>query len=43
MTSGQRFDRVERKILKVQAEQALLKWMVGFVIALKLAILVFIR
>lgn len=36
----QRFDRVEREILKVQAEQVLLKWMVGFVIALDIAILI---
>jgi hypothetical protein len=36
----QRFDRVEREILKVQAEQVLLKWMVGFGIALDVAILI---
>ena len=36
----QRFDRVEREILKVQAEQILLKWMVGFGIALNAAILI---
>ena len=35
-----RFDRVEREILKVQAKQVLLKWMVGFVIALDVAILI---
>ena len=35
----QRFDKVEREILKVQAEQVLLKWMVGFGIALDAAIL----
>lgn len=34
-----RFDGVEREILKVQAEVVLLKWMVGFVIALDVAIL----
>lgn len=36
----QRFDRVEREILTVQAEQILLKWMVGFGIALNVAILI---
>lgn len=36
----QRFDRVDRDILKVQAEQILLKWMVGFGIALDVAILI---
>ena len=36
----QRFDRVDRDILKVQAEQVLLKWMVGFGIALDVAILI---
>jgi hypothetical protein len=35
-----RFDRVDRDILKVQAEQILLKWMVGFGIALNAAILI---
>ena len=36
----QRSDKVEREILKVQAEQILLKWMVGFGIALDVAILI---
>ena len=36
----QRFDKVEREVLKVQAEQVLLKWMVGFGIALDVAILI---
>ena len=36
----QRFDKVEREILKVQAEQILLKWMVGFGIALNVGILI---
>jgi hypothetical protein len=36
----QRFDRVEREILTVQAEQILIKWMVGFGIALNVAILI---
>ncbi len=36
----QRFDKVEREILKVQAKQVLLKWMVGFGIALDVAILI---
>jgi hypothetical protein len=36
----QRFDRVDRDILKVQAERVLLKWMVGFGIALDVAILI---
>jgi hypothetical protein len=36
----QRFDRIEKEILKVQAEQVLLKWMVGFGIALDVAILI---
>ena len=35
-----RFDRAEREIPKVQAEQVLLRWMVGFVIALDVAILI---
>lgn len=34
-----RFDGIEREVLKVQAEILLLKWMVGFVIALDVAIL----
>ena len=36
----QRFDKVEREILRTQAELILLKWMVGFVIALDVAILI---
>jgi hypothetical protein len=36
----QRFEKVDRDILKVQAEQVLLKWMVGFGIALDVAILI---
>jgi hypothetical protein len=36
----QRFDRVERELLKGQGELMLLKWMVGFVIALDIAILI---
>jgi hypothetical protein len=36
----QRFDRVEREMLRTQAELTLLKWMVGFVIALDVAILI---
>ena len=36
----QRFDGIEREILKVQAETGLLKWMVGFVIALDIAVLI---
>ncbi len=36
----QSFDRIEKEILKVQAEQVLLKWMVGFGIALDVAILI---
>lgn len=36
----QRFEKVDREILKVQAEQILLKWMVGFGIALDVAILI---
>lgn len=36
----QRFDTVDREILKVEAEQILLKWMVGFGIALNVAILI---
>jgi hypothetical protein len=36
----QRFDRVEREMLRGQAELILLKWMVGFVIALDVAILI---
>ena len=41
----QRFDRVEREMLRTQPELMLLKWMVGSVIALDVAILihVFIR
>ncbi len=34
-----RFDGIEREVLKVQTEILLLKWMVGFVIALDVAIL----
>jgi hypothetical protein len=36
----QRFDRIEKEILKAQAEQVLLKWMVGFGIPLHVAILI---
>ena len=36
----QRFDKLDREILAVQAEQVLLKWMVGFALALHVAILV---
>jgi hypothetical protein len=36
----QRFDRVEREMPRIQAELTLLKWMVGFVIALDVAILI---
>jgi hypothetical protein len=36
----QRFDRVEREILRTQAELTLLKWMVGFGMALDVAILI---
>lgn len=36
----QRFDRVEREMSKTPAELTLLKWMVGFVIALDVAILI---
>ena len=36
----QRFDRVEREMLRTQGELVLLKWMVGFVIALDIAILI---
>ena len=36
----QRFDRVERELLKGQGELMLLKWMIGFVIALDIAILI---
>jgi hypothetical protein len=34
-----RFNRIESEILKVQAELGLVKWMVGFAIALNAAIL----
>jgi hypothetical protein len=35
-----RFDSIEREIIKVQADLSLLKWMVGFVIALDVAVLI---
>ena len=34
-----RFSRIDGEVLKVQAELLLLKWMVGFAIALNVAIL----
>jgi len=36
----QRFDKVDLEIVKVQAEQILLRWMVGFGIAMNIAILI---
>ena len=36
---GTPFNRIEGEILKVQAELGLVKWMVGFAIALNAAIL----
>jgi hypothetical protein len=35
----QRFDGLDREILKIPAELTLVKWMLGFVIALDVAIL----
>jgi hypothetical protein len=35
----QRFDRIEREMIRTRAELTLVKWMVGFVIALDVAIL----
>jgi hypothetical protein len=34
------FDKLDREILAVQAEQVLLRWMVGFALALHVAILI---
>jgi len=36
----QRFDKLDLEIVKVQAEQILLRWMVGFGIAMNIAILI---